>query len=302
MKRLRVLPYLLGFLLLPLSGAAQIRTVSREVLDSIANPLEAEQGYLMKFDTKRIDSGEIAEDDLPVYSFRFVNDGKQPLAISRITTSCGCAVAKAIPMVVAPGDSGKVSVTYHPKGHPGKFERRIFVYTDLSDRRPTAVLSLMTTVRQGADRSLWFPHQMGRIRMKVKEFTFRSDMKDVVCLDFLNTGDIPVTPMVNSAFLPPYIKAWCETPDVAPGKEGEICIGFDPDKFAESMSAGAGQVSGASSGISGGGSGVSGASSDTSGDVSGNSRASAGRKVKIPLILEGLGVPPREATLMLTID
>lgn len=268
MVKSRELLYALLLFLLPAAAGAQIRTVPKEVLDSIANPPEADCSSLMEFDTKRIVTGEIGEDEVPVYCFSFVNKGGRPLEIRHITTSCGCAVAKCTAPVVNPGDSGKISVTYYPKGHPGKFERRIFVYTDLSDKRPTAVLSLSVNVRQGADRSYWFPHRMGSISMKVKEFTFRSDMKDVVCLDFLNSGDVPVTPGIAEEFLPDYIRAWCETPGVEPGKEGEICISFDPDRFAGSRAAGAG----------------------------------TGGPVRVPLILEGLGVSPGASTIMLYVD
>ncbi len=246
--------------------AAQIWTVPEEVLDSIANPVEAERSSLMKFDTKRIVTGEIEETDVPVYVFRFLNKGERPLAIRKISTSCGCAVAECDRKIVAPGDSGKISVTYYPKGHPGKFERRIFVYTDLSASHPTAVLSLAVTVRQGADRSRWFPHSMGKIRMKAKEVAFRRDMKDIVCIGFLNTGDTPVVPAINSELLPDYIRAWCDTSGVEQGKEGEICISFDPEKFAGSVSAG------------------------TNGPV------------RVPLVMTGLGVPPGTSTVMLTID
>ncbi len=269
MVPVRLQGFMFCLLLTAVTAAAQVRTVPKELLDSIANPVEAEQSSLMKFVTKRIVTGEIGEDETPVYDFRFVNRGDRPLEIRHITASCGCVSAKCDERRIQPGDSGKISVTYYPKGHPGKFERRIFVYTDLSATKPTAVLYLVAAVRQGNDRSYLFPHQLGQIRMKVREFTFRSDMKDVVCLDFLNTGDSPVTPRIAEAMLPAYIRAWCGTPDVEPGREGEICIAFDPDKFAEIAAAG---------------------------------RQGPAAAVRVPLILEGLGVPPRESSIMLNID
>lgn len=125
------------------------------------------------------------------------------------------------------GERGTISVTYHPKGHPGRFERRIFVYTNLSSERPTAVLSLDVTVRAGRTGAGGSPIRWAA-SMKVKEFAFRQDVKDVVCLAFPNAGDVPVTPVPDTAMLPSYLKAWCETPGVEPGKEGEICIAFDP--------------------------------------------------------------------------
>ncbi len=107
---------------------------------------------------------------------------------------------------------------------------------------------------------------MGKIRMKAKEVAFRRDMKDIVCIGFLNTGDTPVVPAINSELLPDYIRAWCDTSGVEQGKEGEICISFDPEKFAGSVSAG------------------------TNGPV------------RVPLVMTGLGVPPGTSTVMLTID
>ncbi len=242
---------LLALCLVPLQQAvAQIRTVPKELLDSIANPAVAENSSLIEFDTRRIVAAGIGEDELPVYSYGFVNRGDKPIVVNRITTSCGCAVAECASRVTGPGERGTISVTYHPKGHPGRFERRIFVYTNLSSERPTAVLSLDVTVQAGEDRSRWFPHQMGRIRMKVKEF-------------------VP-----DTAMLPSYLKAWCETPGVEPGKEGEICIAFDPDKFREQAEANSGWLSGAASR-----------------DVS-----------RTAVVLRGIGAPPRESAIIITIQ
>lgn len=282
MARLRLHGFLICILLFPAAGRSQIRTVPKELLDSIANPVEDVSGSLMKFDTKRIVTEEIEEDEVPVYDYRFVNMSDKPLEIRNITTSCGCVVAKCSGDVINPGDSAAVSVTYYPKGHPGRFERRICVYTGFSGAKPAAVLYLVATVRQGNDRNYLYPHRLGQIRMKVREFTFRSDMKDVVCLDFINGGDSPVTPRVVKAMLPAYINAWCETAPVAPGEKGEICIAFDPEEF-EARTSGHGTP--CQSGKSG----------------SGAAPAEA-RVVRVPLILEGLGASPRESTIMLNID
>ncbi len=270
MTRFRLQVFLLCIVLLHAAVShAQIRTVPKELLDSIANPAEDVSGSFMKFETKRIVTGIIEEDGIPpVYGFRFVNVSDKPLEIRNITSSCGCIVAECSAAAVNPGDSAVVSVTYYPKGHPGRFERRIFVYTGTSGTRPAAVLYLDATVRQGNDRNYLYPHRLGRIRMKVREFTFRSDIRDVVCLDFLNTGDTPVTPRVAKAMLPDFIGAWCETPDVAPGEKGEICISFDPDRYAASQ---AGRPAGAA-------------------------------VTRVPLILEGLGASPRESSITLNID
>lgn len=253
---------------------AQIRTVPKDLLDSIADPKVAEKSALMRFETVHICAGEIEESDRPVYEYRFVNASDRPLRVSRLAASCSCASAQAEPQTVAPGQEGTVKVTYHPEGHAGKFMRRIFVYTNLSDSRPTAVLTLDVSVRQGSDRSRWFPHEMGQIRTKVKEFTFSGDVKDVVCLAFLNTGNVPVTPVADAAMLPSFLKAWCDTPDVQPGKEGEICISFDPEKYRAMEKQRDGWRAG----------------------------ASADGPLRFPLVIGGVGAAPRDASIMIMVD
>lgn len=207
---------------------AQIRTVSQEQLDSIANPLVAEQGYLMDFATRSIRDDKLKENDAPEYEFEFVNRWDKTLSVAMITSSCGCVKAVCEPRIIAPGAKGKIRAVYYTAGHSGSFLQRLFVYTNLSEKKPTAVLSLDVMIAAGEDRSKWYPHQLGRIRTKVREHTFSRDMKEVVCLGFLNVGHTPITLGFEKDLLPPYIKVRCDTCDVVPGKEGEFCISFDP--------------------------------------------------------------------------
>lgn len=210
-------------------ASAQIRTVSEAQLDSMANPVLAKQWRLMDFAVRSIRDDKLKENDAPVYEFEFVNRWDKTLSVTMVSSSCGCVKAVCEPRVIRPGDKGKVKATYYTAGHSGSFLQRIFVYTSLSEKQPTAVLNLDVTIAAGEDRSKWFPHQLGRIRTKVVEHSFRRDMREVVCLGFMNVGHTPLTLKFENALLPPCIKAWCETPDVLPGGEGEFCISFDPE-------------------------------------------------------------------------
>ena len=129
---------------------AQIRIVDRAVIDSLANPQLADGSDAMRFERTAIDTGTIGEnDEPPVYEYRYRNEGAEPIAVVRVTTSCGCTVARAVPAVVPAGGEGVIRVTYKPRGHIGRHMRRVFVYTQLSERRPTAVLTLETCVAAG---------------------------------------------------------------------------------------------------------------------------------------------------------
>lgn len=122
---------------------AQWHTVSRSRLDSLANPPMAEGREAMAFERTTVTAEPIEEDGgAKSYIFSWRNEGRTPLVITRVRSTCGCAVAAYDREPVAAGAKGTVTVTYHPKGHPGAFRQRIFLYTQLDDTRPTAVLTL----------------------------------------------------------------------------------------------------------------------------------------------------------------
>lgn len=211
---------------------AQIQTVSPEILERFVSPELAPDALLMDFETRRIEAGRIKETDTPVYVYTFENKWDKTIEIQGLTSNCGCAVPSFDKRRIAPGEKSCIKVTYHPEGHPGKFERRVFVYTNMSAERPAAVLELSVEVEDSGDRAKWFPVEMGNIRLKTAEHRFRSDMKDVVDIAFLNVGKTPVTPSFQTEKLPDYLSVWCETPDVGSGGEGTISIAFDPEKYA----------------------------------------------------------------------
>lgn len=143
---------------------AQIRIVPRAKLDSLAHPATAAGGAeAMRFERTLIDAGHIGEDDLPpVYTFRWRNTGGKPLVVTRVQTTCGCAAASWDKKPVAPGGEGAVTVTYRPKGHPGVFDRRIFVYTQLSDKEPTASSASGAQSRPRCARTTTIPMRWAR--------------------------------------------------------------------------------------------------------------------------------------------
>lgn len=185
----------------------------------------------MEFETKRIDAGKIKESDTPEYVYSFVNRGSETIEITGLTANCSCVQPVFDKKRVAPGEKGSIRVTYHAEGHPGQFERRIYVYTNLLEDKATAVLELRVEVEDNGDRARWFPVEMGNVRFKTSEHRFRGDMKDVVDLAFLNVGKKPVSLRPLRKSLPAYLEAWCETPEVGPGEEGTISIAFDPSKY-----------------------------------------------------------------------
>lgn len=209
-------------------GSAQMRIIPREKIEKVTDPRLSSDSASLDFETRHIVAEPMNEDDAPsTYVFRFTNIGKKPLKIDRLVSTCSCAAASADRMDIKPGEKGEISVRYNPKGHPGRFERRVFVYTSGGDD-PAAVLKLTVMVENGSDLSGLWPVQMGSIRLRRATVDFAREHKAVEKLRFLNLSGKPLRLQCENAFLPECLSFRTEPEVVEDGKEGEIIITYDP--------------------------------------------------------------------------
>lgn len=211
-----------------MAADAQLRMVSREKLQEVANPALSADSASLSFAQKHIIAESMNEDDAPkTFVYRFTNISKETVAIKRLVSTCSCASAVCSVKEVAPGASAEISVKYNPKGHPGKFERKIFVYTQ-DGNAPAAVLRLSVEVATGADLSQEWPVQMGSIRLRRSEVDFSAGAKGVEQLRFINLSGRPLTLQCEEAFLPECLSFRTEPAVVEDGAEGVIVISYDP--------------------------------------------------------------------------
>lgn len=73
----------------------------------------------IKFEKKELDFKYVEEGEVVQGSFVFTNDGKFPLVIYEVNTSCGCTVADYPKGEIAPGEQGTISVKYDSEGSSG---------------------------------------------------------------------------------------------------------------------------------------------------------------------------------------
>lgn len=211
-------------------ASAQMRLVPREKVEDAVNPRLSSDSASVHFGTRHIVAGRMNEDDAPAtFRFGFTNAGPETIEIRRIVTTCSCASAMCPVSSVAPGESSEIMVRYDPKGHPGRFERRIFVYTQ-DGSAPAAVLRLSVDVESGSDLSTVWPVQMGGIRMRTALLRISSGRKAVEKLRFINVSDGPLKLGCEEAFLPECLSFRTEPSLVEPGQEGDIIVTYDPDK------------------------------------------------------------------------
>ena len=112
------------------------------------------------------DFGIFSEDgDSPAHTFKFINKGTKAIAVSHVQTTCGCAVASYSHQPVRPGESGVITISYNPKGRPGKFARSALV--SFSGSPGKIRLDIRGTVLPGAERKhKTYPYVVGDLQLK----------------------------------------------------------------------------------------------------------------------------------------
>lgn len=209
---------------LPLCG--QIKIVPREQIEAVASPMLGADSASLHFDVRHIKAEKMSESDAPrTFTFGFENIGKEPLHVTRLVTTCSCASATGPLQTIQPGQQAEISVRYNPKGHPGRFERRVFVYVN-DEEAPAAVLRLSVDVESGEGISDLWPMQMGKIRLKSKELRISKAKACTHKVRFVNVSGSPLKVECERMFLPDCLKF--ETTVTEAGKEGEMLITYTP--------------------------------------------------------------------------
>ena len=209
-------------------ASAQMRIISRERVEEVSNPRLSADSASVAFETMHIVAEPMSEDDAPkTFVYKFRNVGDKPLQIRRLVSTCSCASATCAVKSVAPGASAEISVKYYPKGHPGRFERKVFVYTQ-EGNDPVAVLRLSVDVTSGTDHSTLWPVQMGGIRLRRTDVAFNRGQKAVETINFINLTGKTLKLECEDMFLPQCISFSSEP--VADGAEGVMTVTYDPSK------------------------------------------------------------------------
>ena len=209
--------------ILPEAGA-QLKLVSKEKLKSVNSPQLSKDSASLAFVTRHI-AERMNEDDAPkTFNFEFTNAGRGKLEVKRLVSTCSCAQAVCTTKVLAPGEKSVVTVTYNPKGHPGRFERKIFVYTQDGDT-PAAILRLTVDVENSMDISGQYPMSMGKIRLRRTAVRFTKGTDAVEKIRFVNVSGRVLRFDCDRAFLPECIKFYA--PPTRPLEEAELVIRYD---------------------------------------------------------------------------
>ena len=214
---------------LPLA-AQPYRIIPRSQLDSLAHPAVAADAPL-RFEALRIDIGTVSEDDTPsAHVFRWTNTGGEPLGLLEVSTGCNCLTAAFDRTPVPPGETGTVTLQWHPKGHPGPFQRKALVYA-ASDSRPVAVLELSGVVTPSLRPTHDYPQVLGPLRLKRTQVRMSGTERCIERIEVMNAGDRPLRLSADERLLPDGIVLECLPETLPAGETGDIEIRFDPARM-----------------------------------------------------------------------
>lgn len=211
-----------------LTAGAQIRIVPREKIEAVASPRLSSDSSSLMFNTRHIVAAVMSEDDPPaIYRYEMTNVGTETVNVLRINTTCSCVTVNASRTSIAPGEMSTLTVRYDPKGHPGRFERKIFIYTQPGNN-PAAILELTAHVERSMDKSKLYHVQMGNIRLRSEEIRFTKGTKAIEALNFINLSGGPLKLECDEATLPKCLAFETVPSIVEDGGEGVLKLAYDP--------------------------------------------------------------------------
>ena len=203
--------------------------IPRERLDMMANPVVAADSP-MQFEQTTLDLGTIDEDAEPkAVTFFWKNRGAEPVVITDVRTGCGCAIAAYDHHPVMPDERGTITVTYHPKGHPGSLQRKIAVFTQTC-KDPAALLTLVGRVIPSAVPKHDYQYAIGDLRLKQLHVRMRDTERNFERIEVLNAGERPLKIQADTMLLPDCLTVQGIPEVLEPGAVGDIEIGFNPAK------------------------------------------------------------------------
>ncbi|MBA3961955.1 MAG: DUF1573 domain-containing protein [Chthoniobacterales bacterium] len=101
----------------------------------------------LQWETREVSLHPKINDENAVGHFKYKNAGDKPVKITGVKPSCGCTTAALGKDVVAPGESGEITATFHIGDRVGAQTKTIHVTTDEAGDQGT-VLTLKADVPQ----------------------------------------------------------------------------------------------------------------------------------------------------------
>lgn len=209
---------------------AQIRIIPQESLEEAANPSTIGEEVMLFEEGTKVSFGTIGEDSEPWHTtlhWRNSVEGRR-ITITQVKTSCGCLVAEWDKRQSINASEGTLTVTYHPKGHAGEVAQRIFVYTTLSESKPTAIVECFGKVEPSADHTSRYPLLMGTLGLRNRTVTLPAE-GGAMEIAVMNCGSEPLRVTHDVRMSVGGVGAYTLPHVLQPGEEGVLVVEYKPE-------------------------------------------------------------------------
>ncbi len=103
---------------------------------SIAQDAAADaDGAKITFEETSKDFGDIVQGDVVEHTFKFKNEGNQPLILSNVLVTCGCTATKWPRDPIAAGKAAEITVRFDSKGKSGAQNKIVTVVSNAVNSR-----------------------------------------------------------------------------------------------------------------------------------------------------------------------
>lgn len=93
------------------------------------------------------DFGKVLEGEVVEYSYRFKNEGTNPLIVSNASASCGCTVPEKPEAPIKTGEIGFIKVKFDTKGRAGAAHKTVTILSNANPAFPILVLKGEVTAK-----------------------------------------------------------------------------------------------------------------------------------------------------------
>lgn len=179
-----------------------------------------------------VNMGEILFQQPKEATFLLRNTGTEPMTITAVQASCGCAEVEWPREPIAAGDTATITAVFDAQ-LLGSFQKEIEVWTSNSEE-PVFLTFQGRVVSTASDYDGDFPIDLGTVRLSTNTIEFddvnRGEQPEMV-LRIVNTGRTSYKPQLMH--LPAYLKATYLPEQLAGGRVGQIILTLDSKQMKE---------------------------------------------------------------------
>ncbi|MCA5005846.1 DUF1573 domain-containing protein [Sphingobacterium bovistauri] len=97
-------------------------------------------GGKIAFVSDVFDFGTVKEGEIVEHTFKFTNEGTEPVILAQVSASCGCTTPDYTSEPVLPGKAGKINVSFNSAGQVGVQQKIVTVTSNAENNVVTVQL------------------------------------------------------------------------------------------------------------------------------------------------------------------